>query len=221
MVLVVGAIILATFAFVVIWLPDKWVCLIRHKAQKTLGFLIFFQETGATQAALWGSGAVDHPFGSLKWVQILFCVVIILNVVHGLKSYAEINRSLCRLSFGAHCSLWSMVDPTLQRASWLPVFIFIAIFCISAYVKIAWIARKARKAMQGQQQVQSVGVDKEYRNSRSRTTQGLLLVSVIFLVSNTVWFITFYATFGSESQAALLERMLLERFWEVKWIFLF
>ncbi len=81
------------------------------------------------------------------------------------------------------------MDPTLQGAVWFPVFSIITIICVSVYVRMWVLARRARTQIQDL----SVGVGGAgagagaaamLHKAQRKTTLSLLLVSGVYLSTN-------------------------------------
>ncbi len=94
----------------------------------------------------------------------------------------------CRLQFGEVCTIWAIMDPTVQAVTWVPLFVLIAVICVSVYVRIGLLARRARREIRSQE-ISVLGQQADHRSagadrSQRRTTLSLLLVSVVFLSTN-------------------------------------
>ena len=128
--------------------------------------------------------------------------------------YKEINFCIFSLNESRACSLWVLMDPTLMSTLWTPMLFFVNLVFLTVYIKVGYLAYKAKREIRSQQ-VNSARGQGNQNTSASKSTRSLLLVIGVFLSTYTIWLIVYYFTVDKYTDTVELIQTLIEWFWQV------
>ena len=101
---------------------------------------------------------------------------------------------------------------------WTPMLLFVNVVFLTVYIKVGYLAYKAKREIRSQQ-VNSVGGQGNQNTSSSKSTRSLLLVILVFLSTYTIWLIVYYFAVDKYTETVELIQTLIEWFWQVSTIY--
>ena len=97
---------------------------------------------------------------------------------------------------------------------WTPMLVFVNLVFLTVYIKVGYLAYKAKREIRSQQ-VNSAGGQGNQNTSASKSTRSLLLVIGVFVSTYTIWLIVYYFTVDKYTDTVELIQTLIEWFWQV------